>query len=99
MRIVPPFDEIKDRQRCFTLVAEPAAIDQLALKRGEETFTHGIVIAVADRSHRWPDACAPASLAESDRRVLRSPIGMVDHASGAALRDGHLQRLQHQLSP
>ena len=70
IRIVPTFDEIKDLQGCVALVAKFATIDQFAFKSRKEAFTHGVVIAIANRSHRGPDAFFSATLAKSDRSVL-----------------------------
>ena len=63
------------------LCLEPAASEQLALKRGEEALAHGIVVCVADRTHRGAHAPVTAAVAELDRAVLRTLVGVMDDAS------------------
>src|SRR5579872_6797571 len=53
--------------------------EQLAFEDGVETLAHCIIVAISDRTHRWPNISALASFAEGDRRVLRALVGMVNH--------------------
>jgi len=55
--------------------------------RGEETRIHGVVEAFADCSHRWPQTRLTASLAELDRRLLTTLIGVINDNYRISLRD------------
>ena len=44
--------------------------EKLAFERGEEALAHGIVVCVADRTHRGAHARVTAAVAELDRGVL-----------------------------
>ena len=76
--------------------AEPAAVEQLAFEGGEEALAHGVVVAIPDRSGGRAHAGVAAALAEGDRGVLRSLVGMVDHAVGPALPEGHVEGIEHE---
>ncbi len=52
MWIVPSFLELEDRHPGFGLRLSPAAIEEFAFKGFEESIAQGIVIAVADQTHR-----------------------------------------------
>ena len=64
MRVVPAFDEFKDRHARFYLSFEMTAVEQFTFEGGEETLAHGVVEAIADRTHRWPHARLIAAFAE-----------------------------------
>jgi hypothetical protein len=64
MRIVPAFDELKDSQACFCLCVEGMALEQFTFQGSEETFTQGIIVAIADRAHGWTNPGVPTALAE-----------------------------------
>ena len=66
---------------------------------GPDRLWVAIVVGVADRPHRRPDAERQAALPVGDGRVLTPMIRMMDDAVGAALLQGHVQRGQHQLGP
>src|SRR3569623_52894 len=68
--IIEAFDEGERRVARLGLCLEPAASEQLALKRGEEALAHGIVVCVAARTHRGAHARVTAAVAELDRAVL-----------------------------
>ena len=76
--------------------AEAAASEQLAFGGGEEALAHGVVVAIPDRSGGRAHAGIAAALAEGDRGVLRSLVGMVDHAVGPALPEGHVEGIEHE---
>ena len=80
VRVVPALDEVEDRDAGLGLRAEAVAIEQLAFERGEEALAHRVVVSVADRAHRRPDAGLAAALAEGDRRVLAALVGVMDDA-------------------
>lgn len=90
MRIVPSFDELKNGLTCFGLGAETGTVEQFAFECGKEGFAHGIIEAVANRTHRRVDSGFPAAAAEGNGCVLATLIGVVDDIQGAALQDGHL---------
>lgn len=97
VRVVPALDEVEDRHTGFALVAEPMAVEQLALQGREEALTHRVVVAVADRAHRRTDTDLPAQEPKSDRGVLRPLIAVMDDRVRAALPEGHVQRVEHEL--
>src|SRR5215470_6527350 len=74
-RIVETLDELEHSHPRFGLRFEPAAIEKLALKRGEEALCHRIVVGVAHRTHRGPHSCLAATLAEFDTSILRTLPG------------------------
>ena len=49
--IVPALDELKDGDAGLRLGLELSPVEQLTFEGGEEAFTHGVVISIADRSH------------------------------------------------
>jgi len=69
-RGIPALDEAEAGHLRFSLGREPAAVQQLAFKGGEEAFAHGVVIGVAHRTHRRTHAGLPAPFAEAERRIL-----------------------------
>src|SRR3954462_11903162 len=69
-RIVEAFDVAEAGDLCFSLGQELSAREELALERREETFAHGIVVGVTDRSHGGPNADLTAATAKRERRVL-----------------------------
>ena len=78
VRVVPPLDEVEDRQSCFGSRLEASTVRQLALEGREEILAHRIVEAIGDRSHRRPDSRLPAPPPERDGGILAALIGMVD---------------------
>ncbi len=97
MRIVPRLDEVENGGFGFALRRESVPNEQLAFERGVEAFIHRIVVAVTTRTHRWLNACRLATLREGDRRVLRALIGVVNDSERLASKDGHLERVDHEL--
>src|SRR6476620_3984271 len=95
--IVEAFDERERRVARLVLCLEPAASEKLAFEGGEEALAHGIVVCVADRTHRGAHAGVTAAVAELDRAVLRTLVGVMDHASGPPRRQSHVQSIEHQL--
>src|ERR1700726_4056416 len=69
-RIVEALDERERRMARLDLCLEPAAIEKLAFEGGEEALAHGIVVCVADRTHRGAYAGVTAAVTELDRSVL-----------------------------
>ena len=70
MGVVPAFDELKHCHAGLDLGFEAAAVEQFAFERGEETFAHRIIEAIADGAHRGSHTGLAAALAEGDRSVL-----------------------------
>ena len=54
--VVPAFDELEAGDAGLGLGLELAAVEQLAFEGGEEALAHGVVVTIADRAHRRPDA-------------------------------------------
>src|SRR4029078_11911635 len=52
--VIEALNAVDDGPARRVVSLERGAVDQLALERGEEALTHGVVVAVADRSHRRP---------------------------------------------
>ena len=97
VRVVPPLEEFEHRPTGLVPRTEVMTVQQLAFQRGEEALAQGIVVAVSGRSHRRPDTGFPTTLAEGDRRVLGSLVGVVDHPSRTASPDRHVQGVEDQL--
>jgi hypothetical protein len=89
MRIVPSFDELKNGLACFGWGVEAGTVEQFAFECGEEGFTHGIIEAIADGTHRRADPGFPAAVAEGNRRVLAALIGVMDDIMSLSHQAGH----------
>jgi hypothetical protein len=88
--IIEAFDEGERRIARIGLCLKPAASEKFAFERGEEALAHGIVVCVTDRTHRGAHASVTAAVAELDRTVLRTLVGVMDHASGPPRRQRHV---------
>ena len=99
MWVVEALDKVEDLAAGFSWGTEAVAVQQLTLQRGKEALTQGIVIAVPNRSHGRPDTSSATTLAKGNRGVLSALVRMMDHALWTSLRQSHLQRIEHQLSP
>ena len=75
---------------------EASAGQPFAFERGEDALAHGVVISVADGTHRRPDACLTAPGAKGDRGIRAPRVGRVDDDTGPTLADRHVQRVQDQ---
>src|SRR5580693_994831 len=94
-RIVEAFDELKDGHPRFAVRSKATPIGQLAFEGGEETLAHRIVVGVADRACRWTNAGFLAASAESDRRILRTAIRMMDDVVGLSGHDRPAESVEH----
>ena len=97
--IASAFDVAEARHARFGMGREPAAAEQLGFQGGEEALGHGVVVSVADRTHRGADTGLAAPFAERQRRMLRSLVAVTDNVFGPLLADSPLKRVQHQLGP
>ncbi len=70
VRVVPALAEVEDGQPRLGLAREATAVQQLALARGEEALTEGIVVGVTHAPHGRPDAGLAAPEAKADGRIL-----------------------------
>src|SRR6476659_1265619 len=52
---------------------------------------------IPDRAHRRPHAGFLAALAECERGILATLVGMMDHVSWPTLAEGHVEGVQNQL--
>src|SRR5262249_40746027 len=52
MRVVPPLEILEDDEPRFGLRLEATAVEELAFERRKEALAEGIVVRVADGSHR-----------------------------------------------
>src|ERR1700738_1174965 len=86
----------KTAMRASLLGFETATVEQFTFERGEETLTHGVIEAIANRAHRGSYAGLAAALAEGDRSVLATLVRMMNHGGGPTLPQGQIKRLQHQ---
>ena len=96
--VVEALDVLEQGESGLGLRGKTPAIDQFAFQAGEEALAQGVVVAIADRSHRRSDACLSASFAEGHRGVLRSLVAVVDHRLGSALFNGHIQGVFDQFA-
>ena len=96
MRIVPPFQELEDGHSRLGLRLEPLTVEQFTLQGGEEFLVHGVVEAVAGRSHRGADAGFFAPFPESDRSEMAALVEMMDDRRGTKAPQVHVQGLEHQ---
>src|ERR1700693_5391816 len=81
-RIVEALDERERRMARLDLCLELAAIEKLAFEGGEEALAHGIVVCVADRTHRGAYAGVTAAVTELDRSVLAGLKWSSQHFKG-----------------
>ena len=72
-----------------------AAVDLFAFERGEEALAHGVVVGVLHRSSRRPHAGLLAAIAEDDRRMLRTAIGMMDGVLWPARGERHVEGVEN----
>ncbi|MNS33180.1 hypothetical protein D3C72_652870 [compost metagenome] len=96
MRVVPALDPSEQCPACVIVRGEARTHQQLAFERGEEGLTHGVIVGIAHRAHRRLNTGVPATSPEGNRRVLAALIRVVNDILWAALRERHIQRLQHQ---
>src|SRR5690348_17568965 len=80
----------------LALRLEPAALEQFAFEGREEALAQGVVIGIADRTHRGSHTGLTTAVAELDRGVLRTLVGVVDHAPGSPCHERHVQSIEHQ---
>ena len=70
MGVVPAFDELEDGQLRLGMGTEGASLDEFTFKCGEETLTHGVIVAIAHRTHGGAYTGLFAASSEGDRGVL-----------------------------
>jgi hypothetical protein len=58
------------------LGAKALPVEQFALERGEEALAKGVVVLIADRSHRRLHVDFPEAQPERNGRVLRALVRM-----------------------
>ena len=68
--VIPALDELEDCHADLHLGTELPPFQQLTFERGEEALAHGIVVGVADLSHRGSDIRFFAAQPERHGRVL-----------------------------
>ena len=95
--IVEAFDERERRIARLGLRLEAVPREKLAFEGGEEALAHGIVVCVADRTHRGAHARVTAAVTELDRGVLRTLVGVMDHACGSPRQKRQVQSVKYQL--
>jgi hypothetical protein len=86
-RVVPASDEVEDGQARVGVSREAGPIEQLALEGREDALAEGVVVGVADATHRRPDAGVATPPAESEGRptpLPSSPRSMRPPATGSA---------------
>src|SRR5829696_6724930 len=98
--VVKPFQVLEDGTPRHLSIGEAAPMYEFALQGGDEALRHSVVQSGSGPSHRRNDADLFEALAERDRRVLDSAVGMVDESRrGLALPDRHLKGVDHELCP
>src|SRR5215469_12211299 len=96
MRVVPSFNEFKDRAARLHWILKTAAVQQFKFKRGEKTLASGVIEAVTYRTHRRPHASVFAALAEGQRGILAALVGVVNDAGGGPpLLERHVEGIEH----
>src|SRR5271156_5368682 len=93
-RVIPALDEFKDRHAGFDLGFEVMVVEQFAFESGKETLAHGVVEAIAHRTHRRPHTCRRTALAKGQRSILAALVGVMNHRGGTTLAKGHVERLE-----
>ena len=97
-RIVEAFEVVEDRHARLGVGAPAAAIDQLALERGEERFGHRVIEAVAHAAHRWRDASLAAAPTKRQAGVLSAVVCVVDQSSSRlSIPQRHLEGIEYEL--
>jgi len=86
-RVVPASDEVEHGEACLGRCREPLPVEQLALERGEEALTQGVVVGVAHAAHRRPDAGLATPATEGKRRVLGGFMRSSQHLTGGSCDD------------
>lgn len=95
-RIVPALDEPENRELRFAPVFEAMLNEQFALECRVETFTHGVVVTVTDRTHRGPNAGFLTTFAECNRGVLAALIGMMNNVVRFSAVERHVERIEYE---
>src|SRR3954452_13977018 len=95
-RIVEAFDVAEAGDLCFTLGHELSAREELALERREETFAHGIVVGVTDRSHGGPNADLTEAPGKPTTRLLAPVALMLNNIVVPPLAPRHFQSVEHE---
>jgi len=70
VQIVEALDEGEHCASRLGLRLEPAALEQFAFEGREEALAHGVVIGIADRTHRGSHTGLTTAVAELDRGAL-----------------------------
>src|SRR5215472_12233739 len=91
-RIVEALDEGEHCASRLGLRLEPAAIEQFAFEGREEALAHGVVIDIADRTHRGSHTCLTTAVAELDRGVLPGLKWSSQHFEGEVAMTGRRRR-------
>ena len=71
-----------------------AAVGQFAFEGGEKTLAHGVVEAIAYRTHRRPHARLITTSSKGQRSILAALVGMMDYGGGTTLAKGHIERCE-----
>jgi transposase len=96
--VVEPFDVVEDRYPGRLPAGETMPVKQLALQARHEALGDGVIQRRSRPAHRRHDTCFFEPLAERQRGVLHTPVGMVNQPrSGFASPEGHLQSVDHEL--
>ena len=85
---------------CYDVASgfEGLAVNEFALKAGEETLRHGITNASPNIPMEWPHTHLAAAIAEGHAGVLAPLVAMMNNLLGVALLQSHIQCSQHQAS-
>jgi hypothetical protein len=91
MGIVPTLDKVEDCHPRRDLALEAAAVEQLAFQRRKETLAPRVIETVATRPNRGAHAGVAATLAEGERSVWSTLVGMMNHGGGPTLPKRHVE--------
>ena len=99
MRVVPALDEVEDGHASLGLSPETATVQKLALQGCEETLTHRVVEAIADRTGRRANASLAAAKAKRNGGVLAALVRVVDYFGRPSPPDRHVESLEDKFGP
>ena len=68
--VVKALNKLEDRKCGVAFGCKAIFNEYLTFGNRIEAFAHGVIVAITDRSHRGPNVCISATLAECNRCIL-----------------------------
>src|ERR1700722_18898007 len=97
MQIIKSFQVFENSDARFGMGFEGAFHQQFAFQGRKEALRHRIIETIPDRSHGWSYPELATTIAEGNRGVLSTLVGVVDDLMRQSLCIRSVQRAQHQL--